>query len=100
MNMFNINLWVVFGLAGQALFFGRFLLQWLHSERKGESSIPISFWYLSIGGGIILFIYALHIKDIVFGLGQILAILIYVRNLVLIQKKKSLTAGMENSIKM
>lgn len=73
--------WVIFGLAGQLLFMGRFLVQWIASEREGRSVMPIAFWYFSIGGGIILFCYALYRVDPVFILGQSVGLFIYSRNL-------------------
>jgi lipid-A-disaccharide synthase-like uncharacterized protein len=72
--------WLVLGLAGQIVFTGRFLLQWLYSERRGESLIPMSFWYASIIGGAILLGYAIHLRDPVFITGQSFGILIYARN--------------------
>lgn len=73
--------WYVLGFAGQAFFFSRFLVQWLASEREGRSIIPMSFWYLSLGGGMALFIYAIHIGDPVFIIGQSTGAIIYLRNL-------------------
>jgi len=78
--------WIVFGFLGQFFFGSRFLVQWLLSEIKKRSHIPTVFWYLSILGGSILFIYALHKRDIVFIVGQGMGILIYARNLVLIRR--------------
>jgi len=86
----DLNFWLIFGFFGQFLFLMRFVIQWIHSEKKGESVIPIYFWYFSIIGAIIILIYAIHIKDIVFMSGQGFALLIYVRNLVLINKKEKL----------
>lgn len=80
--------WVVFGLFGQLLFMGRFLVQWIVSEREGRSVVPLAFWYFSIGGGVILFFYALHRADPVFILGQSLGVFIYARNLWLIHAEK------------
>ena len=76
------------GFLGQGLFASRFLVQWLYSEKVGESSIPITFWYLSIFGGIGLLTYAIFRKDPVIILGQSFGIFIYLRNLKLIYKKK------------
>ena len=78
---FNIDYWVVIGFLGQFIFFGRFIAQWVHAEKKQESTIPMVFWYLSIVGGIILVIYAIHRQDIVFTVGQAIAVLIYLRNI-------------------
>ena len=78
---------MAFGLAGQLLFTGRFLVQWIASERARKSVIPLSFWYFSIGGGLILLSYAIYRKDPVFVLGQALGVFIYVRNLWLIRRE-------------
>ena len=76
------------GFVGQGLFASRFIIQWLYSEKVGESSIPITFWYLSIFGGLGLLTYAIFRKDPVIILGQSFGIFIYLRNLKLIYKKK------------
>ena len=76
------------GFIGQGLFASRFIIQWLYSEKVGESSIPITFWYLSILGGMGLLTYAIFRQDPVIIIGQSFGILIYVRNLFLIYKKK------------
>ena len=86
------NLEIIFlmiGFAGQGLFASRFIVQWIYSEKKGKSSIPVIFWYLSIFGGIGLLIYAIFRKDPVIILGQTFGIFIYLRNLILIYKKKN-----------
>lgn len=88
----NINveiIWIAIGFLGQILFSLRFFFQWLVSEKKKESVIPISFWYFSIGGGLILLSYAIYRKDPVFILGQSLGVFIYSRNLYLIYRKKN-----------
>lgn len=81
-------MWLIIGFIGQALFSMRFLLQWIASERKGESVIPVLFWYFSLAGGLTLLAYAIHIRDAVFILGQSAGAFIYIRNLVLIFRKK------------
>jgi len=88
----NINveiIWIAIGFLGQILFSLRFFFQWLVSEKKKESVIPISFWYFSIGGGLILLSYAIYRKDPVFILGQSMGVFIYSRNLYLIYRKKN-----------
>jgi lipid-A-disaccharide synthase-like uncharacterized protein len=80
----TIDRWLLIGLAGQGLFFMRFVVQWIVSERRKESVIPIQFWYWSIGGSLVLLVYAVHQRDPVFILGQSLGSVIYVRNLMLI----------------
>lgn len=77
--------WVIIGLAGQAMFMLRFLVQWVVSERARRSVIPVSFWYFSLAGAAVLLAYALYRKDPVFILGQALGFIVYVRNLRLIR---------------
>ena len=86
--MDNEQIWLIIGFIGQAVFASRFIVQWIYSERIGESKIPIIFWYLSIVGGICLLIYAIFRKDPVIILGQSFGILVYTRNLILIYRKK------------
>ncbi len=88
--------WLILGFAGQTMFFMRFLVQWIASERKGESVIPLLFWYFSLAGGLILLFYAIHIRDPIFILGQSTGAFVYTRNLILIfrkQKQQNLTEG-------
>ena len=89
-NLNNIEIFfLVIGFLGQGLFASRFVFQWIYSEKKGESYIPVIFWYLSIFGGIGLLTYAIFRKDPVIILGQTFGIFIYIRNLILIYKKKN-----------
>jgi lipid-A-disaccharide synthase-like uncharacterized protein len=64
------TLWLIVGFAGQAVFTGRFVLQWLYSEYKRRSVIPVGFWYLSMLGSALLLIYAIYRQDPVFIIGQ------------------------------
>jgi lipid-A-disaccharide synthase-like uncharacterized protein len=79
--------WLVFGFCGQAVFFSRFVIQWIESERKKRSVIPVSFWWLSIVGSLTLLAYAIHQKDPVFIAGQSCGTIIYLRNIQLIVKQ-------------
>ncbi len=85
----NLDMVVVIGFLGQALFTARFLVQWIASERAGRSVVPVSFWFFSLGGGFILFAYALYRGDPVFIVGQGLGTFIYVRNLMLIAQERA-----------
>ena len=73
--------WVILGFVAQAFFTMRFVVQWIASERARQSVIPIAFWFFSIGGGVLLLIYALYRRDPVFIAGQGLGLIVYVRNL-------------------
>lgn len=85
------TIWVVTGFLGQGLFFGRWIVQWLASERSASSKVPISFWYLSLVGGLITLAYAIYRKDPVFIAGQSIGSIVYVRNLMLIYRENGAT---------
>ncbi len=82
-----LDYWTLFGFLAQFVFFLRFFVQWLFSEKEKKSVIPMSFWYLSIIGSIMILIYAIKRADIVFMTGQFLALFIYVRNIMLRRKE-------------
>ena len=84
------QIWLIVGFIGQTIFASRFLIQWVVSEKKRESVIPLPFWYFSLLGGITLFIYAFSKKDLVIMVGQGTGILIYTRNLYLIYRKRKI----------
>jgi lipid-A-disaccharide synthase-like uncharacterized protein len=73
--------WLVLGFVGQAMFAGRFLVQWIASERKRASVVPVAFWWLSLAGGGTLLAYAVHRRDPVFIVGQAVGLFVYGRNL-------------------
>ncbi|MFZ3360938.1 MAG: lipid-A-disaccharide synthase N-terminal domain-containing protein [Xanthobacteraceae bacterium] len=77
----RLDWWVVLGLVAQGLFTMRFIVQWIASERVGHSVIPTAFWFLSIGGGLLLLVYSLYRKDAVFIAGQSFGVFVYLRNL-------------------
>jgi len=79
--------WGVIGLIGQLLFGSRFVVQWIYSERRGKSLIPVSFWYLSLIGSLMLLSYAIYRADPVFILGFSANSIIYIRNLMLVRKE-------------
>lgn len=80
------SLWLAVGFLGQIAFTGRFVLQWLYSEYKKRSMIPVGFWYLSIIGSALLLAYAIYREDPVFIVGQSFGFIVYLRNLQLIAK--------------
>lgn len=75
------QIWLGVGFLGQGLFSARFLVQWIASERRQRSVVPVHFWYLSLGGGAILLTYAIYRLDPVFIAGQAVGLLVYARNL-------------------
>ncbi len=82
------KVWMAIGFTGQAIFTARFLAQWIASERKRESVVPIAFWWLSLMGGTTLLCYAMYKRDIVIITGQSMGLVVYARNLMLVEKKK------------
>lgn len=80
------TIWLGIGFFGQALFFGRWVVQWIASEKKSESQVPVSFWYMSLIGGLITLAYAIYREDPVFIAGQGVGSVVYIRNLMLIHR--------------
>jgi len=77
----RLDWWLALGFLAQGLFTARFLVQWIASERAGKSVMPIAFWFFSIGGGLLLLVYALYRRDPVFIAGQAFGVFVYARNL-------------------
>ena len=89
----RFDVWAAFGVLAQFVFAARFLVQWIASEKAERSVIPIGFWFLSIGGGLMTLVYGFARRDIVIILGQAFSIFIYARNLMLIAKEKRRRRG-------
>jgi lipid-A-disaccharide synthase-like uncharacterized protein len=91
----QFNLWILFGFVAQVMFMMRFLVQWVASERARRSVMPVAFWFLSVAGGALLFIYAVHREDPVFIAGQGAGLFVYLRNIWLIyrERRQAITAG-------
>lgn len=91
LGLSNLNfiemLWVFFGTLGQLIFFSRWIIQWLSSEKSKSSTIPVAFWWCSLLGGFITLIYANHIGSFPFMLAQAIGIIVYTRNLFLIYRR-------------
>jgi lipid-A-disaccharide synthase-like uncharacterized protein len=87
------TIWIAIGFFGQGLFFGRWVIQWIASERMAKSEVPIAFWYMSLTGGLITLAYAIYRKDPVFIAGQSIGALVYIRNLMLIYRQGSVVAA-------
>ena len=84
----RFDLWLVFGVAAQAVFGARFIVQWITSERAGRSVVPLSFWFLSIVGGLMTLVYGFVRREPVIIVGQGLSTAIYLRNLALIARER------------
>jgi lipid-A-disaccharide synthase-like uncharacterized protein len=80
--------WLTIGFMGQAFFTARFALQWVASERKGSSVVPVEFWWLSLLGGAALLGYSVFRRDPVIVVGQGMGLLVYARNLILLDRAR------------
>jgi len=77
---------LILGFSGQAIFGTRFLVQWIYSEKEKKSVIPVSFWYMSLVGSILLLVYACMRRDPVFIIGQSTGFIVYLRNIYFIRR--------------
>jgi lipid-A-disaccharide synthase-like uncharacterized protein len=84
----KFDFWLAFGLIAQLTFSLRFLVQWIASERAGNSVVPLSFWFISIVGGLMTLLYGLVKREPVIIFGQMASNTIYVRNIMLIIKNR------------
>ena len=80
--------WVILGFVAQGFFTMRFVVQWIASERVKRSVIPVAFWWCSIGGGLLLLVYALYRRDPVFIAGQSFGVFVYLRNLYFVLRER------------
>ena len=85
--------WVLLGFVGQALFASRFVVQWIASERRKASVVPVVFWWLSLGGGLCLLTYAIGREDVVITVGQSTGLFVYARNLMLVHRQRAAERG-------
>jgi lipid-A-disaccharide synthase-like uncharacterized protein len=93
----KFDFWLAFGLIAQLLFTARFLVQWISSERAGQSVVPMAFWFFSMGGGVMTLIYGIAKREPIIILGQALATIIYIRNIMLIVKHRARGSKVEET---
>jgi lipid-A-disaccharide synthase-like uncharacterized protein len=93
----NYWLWKTIGFAGMAAFFTRFFVQWLYSEKQGESKVPTIFWWQSLIGAVLMLAYSLRQQDSVYIMGYILTVIPYTRNLILVYRKKRRDEGRKSA---
>jgi lipid-A-disaccharide synthase-like uncharacterized protein len=89
----KFDFWLLFGILAQLTFAARFLVQWIASERAKASVVPLSFWFLSIAGGMMTLVYGLVKREPVIIMGQALSVFIYLRNVMLIFRGRGAGAG-------
>ena len=85
----NISAWLfLLGIFSQVLFTFRFIYQWIYSERRKESHLPLGFWIISLSGSFLILVYAIFRKDPILLAGQLTGFIVYLRNIIIIQKHK------------
>ncbi len=84
--------WLGIGFFGQGIFFMRWVVQWVASERSAQSRVPLAFWYMSLFGGLITLAYAIYRRDPVFIAGQSVGAIVYLRNLMLIHRSGKISS--------
>ena len=83
-----IPVWLLWlGIISQVVFTLRFVYQWLYSEFKKTSSLPLGFWLLSLVGSGLILTYAIFRRDPVLFIGHLLGSAIYIRNLILLHRE-------------
>jgi lipid-A-disaccharide synthase-like uncharacterized protein len=86
--LYGPTFWLAVGFSGQAFFTARFVVQWAVSEKRRDSVVPVTFWWLSLAGGLMLLSYAISRRDPVIVLGQAMGMFVYARNLMLVAKAR------------
>lgn len=84
---------LIWGSLGQIIFTLRFVYQWVYSRKRHESILPLGFWLISLAGSCIIVSYALVRHDPVLILGQSTGLIVYIRNIWIMQKGKKEKAG-------
>lgn len=80
----SVSMWLlIFGSSGQVIFTLRFVYQWLYSRRRGDSSLPLGFWIMSILGSVVIVIYGAIRLDPILILGQSIGLVAYARNIII-----------------
>ena len=87
------SLWLIFGLIGQSFFFARWFVQWIQSERKGRSEVSAVFWHLSLVGALMVLVYAIRQREPVLVLGELVSVVVFSRNIVLMRRSARLAAA-------
>jgi lipid-A-disaccharide synthase-like uncharacterized protein len=82
------SFWKVIGWLGNVFFFTRFFVQWYVTEKRKRVVVPVMFWWLSLGGSLLLLVYSLHQRDSVFIFAYVFTWIPYIRNLIIDRRHK------------
>ena len=89
---FQLMIW---GSAGQVIFTFRFIYQWIYSEQRKDSFLPLGFWVISTVGSLMIFTYAIYRLDPVLFAAHSLGLFIYIRNILLHSGRGSIFRKLE-----
>ena len=90
----RFDLWDVVGFFGQSLFFTRFIVQWIASEKKQRNVLPVAFWYFSMAGAFVSLLYFIHLGRLPLIMAGMASMVIYSRNLHIWFKRKTSRRGL------
>ena len=83
------HFWKAVGWVGNLVFFSRFFVQWIATEKRKQVVVPASFWWLSVIGSLLLLAYGIHRRDSVFIFAYLFTWIPYIRNLVIHYRTKA-----------
>ena len=83
------HFWKCIGWAGNVVFFSRFIVQWIATERKRQVVVPSAFWWLSLAGTLLLLAFSIHERNSVFIFSYCFSWIPYLRNLVVHRRHKN-----------
>src|SRR5277367_1993977 len=89
--------WTVLGFTANITFSGRFVLQWIHSEKAKKVVVPAIFWHLSFWGSVMTVIYFIHVDKAPAILGNCFLPFLYGRNLYLLYRHKPIVSPGDSS---
>lgn len=84
----SLDIWFLMGTGVGFLYGSRFIWQWIYAEMKGESVLPLWFWWLSIVTSVMTLLYAIYIHDPNFIIGFIFNTIPMFRNVMIIKKSR------------
>lgn len=88
LNKENIAPWLLaLGIIAQLVFIFRFIYQWITSEKKKTSHLPIGFWRISLTGSLLILTYAILRIDIVLIAAHGIGLFVYIRNIFIWKKQ-------------
>lgn len=92
--------WMIWGTLAQVIFVSRFFYQWIYSENKKESVLPLGFWVISTCGSVMIFTYSISRLDPVLFAAHSFGLFVYIRNILLHYGKSSIMSKIDGESKL